>query len=112
MSEKHLAFAASPEVLFLDIPFYRTFLPPRRLDTCLLMPFKPKHRHRKGLVTDVSGPQRNACPSTLRLRPLRATVYPSYLQWFAADHLVPDAFGTFDPSINSVQPVSCAFSIR
>ena len=23
------------------------------------------HRHRKGLVTDVSGPQRNACPGTL-----------------------------------------------
>ena len=27
MSEKHLAFAASPEVFFLDIPFYRTFPP-------------------------------------------------------------------------------------
>jgi hypothetical protein len=26
---------------------------------------KPNHRHRKGLVTDVSGPQRNACPGTL-----------------------------------------------
>jgi hypothetical protein len=26
---------------------------------------KPKHRFRKGLVTDVSGPQRNACPDTL-----------------------------------------------
>jgi hypothetical protein len=24
-----------------------------------------RHRHRKGLVTDVSGPQRNACPGTL-----------------------------------------------
>ena len=42
-----------------------TFPPPRRLDTCLLMPLKPKHRYRKGLVTDVSGPQRNACPGTL-----------------------------------------------
>jgi hypothetical protein len=29
------------------------------------MPLKPKHRFRKGLVTDVSGPQRNACPGTL-----------------------------------------------
>jgi hypothetical protein len=27
--------------------------------------FKSIHRHRKGLVTDVSGPQRNACPGTL-----------------------------------------------
>src|SRR5271155_893657 len=28
-------------------------------------PFNSNHRHRKGLVTDVSGPQRNACPGTL-----------------------------------------------
>jgi hypothetical protein len=28
-------------------------------------PLKSNHRHRKGLVTDVSGPQRNACPGTL-----------------------------------------------
>src|SRR6202042_235560 len=28
-------------------------------------PFNSKSRHRKGLVTDVSGPQRNACPGTL-----------------------------------------------
>jgi hypothetical protein len=26
---------------------------------------KPNHRYRKGLVTDVSGPQRNASPGTL-----------------------------------------------
>ena len=32
-----------------------------------LMPLKSNHRHRKGLVTDVSGPQRNACPGTLTL---------------------------------------------
>ena len=30
--------------------------------SCLL---NLKHRHRKGLVTDVSGPQRNVCPGTL-----------------------------------------------
>jgi hypothetical protein len=28
-------------------------------------PLNSNHRHRKGLVTDVSGPQRNACPGTL-----------------------------------------------
>src|SRR5271156_1772543 len=27
--------------------------------------FQSNHRHRKGLVTDVSGPQRNACLGTL-----------------------------------------------
>jgi hypothetical protein len=27
--------------------------------------FNSNHRHRKGLVTDVSGPQRNACPGIL-----------------------------------------------
>src|SRR5437879_1806452 len=32
-------------------------------------PLNSNHRHRKGLVTDVSGPQRNACPGTLT--PLR-----------------------------------------
>ena len=26
---------------------------------------KSNHRHRKGLITDVSGPQRNACPGAL-----------------------------------------------
>jgi signal transduction histidine kinase len=34
-------------------------------DICLLVSFNSNHRHRKGLVTDVSGPQRNACPGTL-----------------------------------------------
>jgi competence protein ComEA len=29
-------------------------------------PLNSNYRHRKGLVTDVSGPQRNACPGTLR----------------------------------------------
>jgi hypothetical protein len=28
-------------------------------------PLNSNHSHRKGLVTDVSGPQRNACPGTL-----------------------------------------------
>ena len=28
-------------------------------------PLNSNHRHRKGLVTDVSGPQRNTCPGTL-----------------------------------------------
>jgi hypothetical protein len=32
----------------------------------LSCPLNSNHRHRKGLVTDVSGPQRNACPGTLR----------------------------------------------
>src|SRR6266851_9074808 len=35
-------------------------------------PLNSNHRHRKGLVTDVSGPQRNACPGTLT-GPLRGT---------------------------------------
>src|SRR5271168_4370633 len=30
-------------------------------------PLSSNHRHRKGLVTDVSGPRRNACPGTLTL---------------------------------------------
>ena len=36
-------------------------------------PLNSNHGHRKGLVTDVSGPQRNACPGTLtpRLYPPR-----------------------------------------
>jgi hypothetical protein len=41
MSEKHLAFAALPEVFFLDIPFYRTFPPPRRLRGEDEVPLKP-----------------------------------------------------------------------
>ena len=32
---------------------------------CFVLPLNPNPRHRKGLVTDVSGPQRNACPGTL-----------------------------------------------
>ena len=35
---------------------------PGRLDIVLSCPLNSNHRHRKGLVTDVSGPQRNACP--------------------------------------------------
>jgi len=31
----------------------------------LSYPLNSNHRHRKGLVTDVLGPQRNACPGTL-----------------------------------------------
>src|SRR6202034_3901257 len=31
-------------------------------------PRNSNHLHRKGLVTDVSGPQRNACPGTLTVR--------------------------------------------
>ena len=30
-----------------------------------LFPTDLNHSHRKGVVTDVSGPQRNACPGTL-----------------------------------------------
>ena len=33
-------------------------------------PLDPNHSHRKGLVTDVSGPQRNVCPGTLTSQPL------------------------------------------
>ena len=50
-----------------------TFPRPRRLDICLLMLLKPKHRLCKGLVTDVSGQKRNAGPSTLT--PFRALVF-------------------------------------
>ena len=43
-----------------------TFPRPRRLDINVFScPFGPNHRHREGLVTDVSGPQRNACSGTL-----------------------------------------------
>src|ERR1700710_1665315 len=31
----------------------------------LSFPFNLNHCHREGVVTDVSGPQRNACPGTL-----------------------------------------------
>src|SRR5271170_3424102 len=34
-------------------------------DICLLVPPQLERCCRKGLVTDVSGPQRNACPGTL-----------------------------------------------
>jgi hypothetical protein len=43
-----------------------TFPRPLRLGSCLLItPSTRNHRRRKGLVTDVSGPQRNACPGPL-----------------------------------------------
>jgi len=42
-----------------------TFPRPRRLGSCLLVTLKSKSSRRKGLVTDVQGPQRNACPGTL-----------------------------------------------
>ena len=32
-------------------------------------PLNSKRRHRKGLVTYVSGPQRNVCPGTLKVIP-------------------------------------------
>jgi hypothetical protein len=32
---------------------------------CLFVPTQLDHSGRKGFVTDVSGPQRNACPGTL-----------------------------------------------
>ena len=38
-------------------------------------PVNSNHRHRKGLLTDVSGPQRNACPGTLT--PLEAGASPA-----------------------------------
>src|ERR1700677_426520 len=40
-------------------------------------PLKSNHRPRKRLVTDVSGPQRNACPGTLSL-PLGETSVVGY----------------------------------
>jgi hypothetical protein len=42
-----------------------TFPRPRRLAICLFVLPQLDHRQRKGLVTDVSGPQRNACSGTL-----------------------------------------------
>lgn len=39
---------------------------PRRLDICLSCAINSIHRHRKGFVTDVCGPQRNVCSGTLR----------------------------------------------
>jgi len=41
-------------------------------------PLNSNHRHRKGLVTDVSGPQRNACPGTLIRRTPRAFRFDKY----------------------------------
>jgi len=42
----------------------------------LSCPLNSNHRHRKGLVADVSGPQRNACPGTLTptLEPVENTI--------------------------------------
>ena len=60
----------------LEIPFGIATLPrPLRLDICLLFscPLNSNYRHRKGLVTDVSVPQRNACPGTFT--PLARLVY-------------------------------------
>ena len=42
-----------------------TFPRPPRLDYVFSFLLNSSHSHRKGLVTDVSGPQRNACPGTL-----------------------------------------------
>jgi hypothetical protein len=80
----------------------------------LSYPLNSNHRHRKGLVTDVSGPQRNACPGTLRAQPpgfgasragkrspkpspssafsrppgrARPTCYPPVLRWSTASRL-------------------------
>ena len=50
----------------LEIPYgIPTFPRPRRLDIDLLVPAQLEQGRRKGVVTDVSGPQRNACPGTL-----------------------------------------------
>jgi hypothetical protein len=45
--------------------------------SCLL---NSNHRHRKGLVTDVLGPQRNGCSGTLTYdMPLIGAIYPMRL---------------------------------
>src|SRR5216683_6354181 len=78
MSENQILLADRKKYFCLDIPFYRTlptlfgnpfriptFPRPRLLDICLLGLLNSSHCLRKGFVTDVSGPQRNACPGTL-----------------------------------------------
>src|ERR1700691_129057 len=59
----------------------------------LSYPLNSNHRHRKWLVTDVSGPQRNACPGTLitRSRFSRNTAHlpdfsESLIRWERKDH--------------------------
>ena len=52
-----------PFPLLLEIPAGFPHSPPLRRRFYLLK------RHRKGLVMDVSGPQRNACPGTLKASP-------------------------------------------
>ncbi len=44
-------------------------------------PLNSNHRHRKGLVTDVSGPQRNACPGTLTGLDPCCIVDPFRIRW-------------------------------
>lgn len=50
----------------------------------LSCPLNSNHRHPKGLVTDVSGPKRNACPGTLSLTDLARLIAevkpPAYLR--------------------------------
>jgi hypothetical protein len=45
MSEKHLVFAASPEVFFLDIPLYRTSPQPRLRRRRDILAHKPESRN-------------------------------------------------------------------
>jgi hypothetical protein len=65
MESQKAGFSPFP-TLFGNPSGIPTFPRPRRLDSCLLItPSTRNHGRRKGLVTDVSGPQRNACPGTL-----------------------------------------------
>jgi hypothetical protein len=49
--------------------------------------FNSNHRHRKGLVTDVSGPQRNVCPGTL------SVLADGMLNWSGGLLLMSSAWG-------------------
>jgi hypothetical protein len=54
-------------------------------------PSTRNHRHRKGLVTDVSGPQRNACPGTLTPGRALDAAYPPYVtERFIANALIDE----------------------
>jgi predicted nuclease of restriction endonuclease-like (RecB) superfamily len=77
-------------------------------------PVNSNHRHRKGLVTDVSGPQRNACTGTLIARDLREQFPGS--NGFSAANLwrmknFDEAYGNSEKLAQRVREISWSHSI-
>src|SRR5579871_4011867 len=68
-ARKAMKAASQPSHTFLEIPAgFSHSHGLGRLNICLLVPVDSNHSHGKELVTDVSDPQRNASPGTLRGR--------------------------------------------